>query len=182
MELKDYESFLTRDKGISIFRANFAIMQFEQRALPKHLLDVGCGGGELLRAAKERGVTKLTGVDGVQDALEQCKDIQGKIYEIDLNTQNLPFADQSFDGVTCLEVLEHLYAPQKTLAEIYRVLEDEKWAIISIPNPFTYSMRLKILFGENISDPATVGGHIKFFRRQDLKKYAWKRASNTLKS
>ena len=36
---------------------------------------------------------------------------------------SLPFADESFDGVTCGYVLEHLPDPQLGLAELARVMQ-----------------------------------------------------------
>ncbi len=35
----------------------------------------------------------------------------------------LPFADDTFDAVLCYDVLEHVLNPEKTLAEVYRVLK-----------------------------------------------------------
>ena len=45
----------------------------------------------------------------------------------------LPFSDASFDGVICLEVLEHVVAPTKGAAEIARVLKPGGSAWISMP-------------------------------------------------
>ncbi|RNF84271.1 class I SAM-dependent methyltransferase [Montanilutibacter psychrotolerans] len=45
----------------------------------------------------------------------------------------LPFADASFDGVICLEVLEHVAAPATVAAEIARVLKPGGTAWISMP-------------------------------------------------
>jgi 2-polyprenyl-3-methyl-5-hydroxy-6-metoxy-1,4-benzoquinol methylase len=170
MNLNNYKSFLSHDMPNAVFRANKALAEFTRLKFPTRLLDIGCGSGELLRIAQNIGVQNLAGVDGVQDALEKCRDIQGEIRQVDLNKTGLPFPDEAFDGVTCLEVLEHLYDPQNTLREIFRVLEKGSCAIISVPNPFSYAVRARVLFGSNVSDPATIGGHIKFFRSSDIRK------------
>ncbi len=170
MNLNNYQSFLSRDMSNAVFRANKALAEFKRLKFPTRLLDVGCGSGELLRIAKNNGVQNLAGVDGVQDALEKCRDIQGETHQVDLNASGLPFSNETFDGITCLEVLEHLYAPQNTIREIFRVLEKGSYAVISVPNPFSYAVRAKVLFGSNVSDPATIGGHIKFFRSNDIRK------------
>lgn len=170
MNLKNYESFLTRDQSNAVYRANKALDAIQDWQLPRNLLDVGCGSGELLRLATDRGMGNVFGVDGVQDALRQSQDAPGEIHIVDLNASGLPFPDDKFDAVTCLEVLEHLYAPQQTLAEIARVTRPGGRVLLSVPNPFGYAARLRLLSGHNISDPATIGGHIKFFKREDLQK------------
>lgn len=45
----------------------------------------------------------------------------------------LPFAENCFDGVTCLEVLEHVLDPAQVLAEIKRVLKPGGRGWISMP-------------------------------------------------
>jgi len=45
----------------------------------------------------------------------------------------LPFADACFDGVVCLEVLEHVRDPQRVLEEIARVLRPGGRAWLSMP-------------------------------------------------
>ncbi|MEE4252397.1 MAG: methyltransferase domain-containing protein, partial [Alcanivoracaceae bacterium] len=45
----------------------------------------------------------------------------------------LPFPDQCFDGVFCLEVLEHVPEPAKVMQEISRVLKPGGRAWISMP-------------------------------------------------
>lgn len=45
----------------------------------------------------------------------------------------LPFADASFDGVLCLEVLEHVANPRAMLREVARVLKPDGRAWLSMP-------------------------------------------------
>ena len=45
----------------------------------------------------------------------------------------LPFSDGIFDAVACLEVLEHVRAPDKVLSEIARVLRPGGMAYVSMP-------------------------------------------------
>lgn len=168
MKLDNYQSFLDKDAQNARYRANWALSKLKACSWPEELLDVGCGNGDLLRLAKSLGVKEVKGIDGVKESLDFCRDIDGEIFNVDLNVSKFPLRDCSVDAVVCLEVLEHLYDPKKTLQEIFRVLRMEKIAVISVPNPFAYLSRLKILLGKNISDPSITGGHIKFFRSYDL--------------
>lgn len=65
----------------------------------------------------------------------------------DLNTQKLPFESESFDLITCLEVIEHLYNPDNLIEEIKRVLKPGKVLILSTPNLASWSNRLLLLLG-----------------------------------
>jgi SAM-dependent methyltransferase len=45
----------------------------------------------------------------------------------------LPFADDSFDGLICIHVLEHVQDDTKALSELYRVLKKGGFAILQVP-------------------------------------------------
>ncbi len=76
-----------------------------------------------------------------------------------------PLNDSDFDGVTCLEVLEHLKDPDSseldfisthyqlgffnTLLEVNRILKDGGLAIFTTPNTSSYNSIVSILRGES---------------------------------
>jgi ubiquinone/menaquinone biosynthesis C-methylase UbiE len=59
--------------------------------------------------------------------------VGGSIYD-------LPFADGSFDLVTCNVVMEHLGEPEKAVAEVARVLSSGGVLIINTPNLWNYGV------------------------------------------
>ena len=70
------------------------------------------------------------------------------VLKINLNDR-LPYDDNSFDIVTCLDVLEHLDNPHQALKELIRV---SKYSVfISLPNMHHYSFRSRFFFGGGIS-------------------------------
>jgi ubiquinone/menaquinone biosynthesis C-methylase UbiE len=84
-----------------------------------------------------------------------CCDLYPEIFRLngvsiqqgDLNGE-LPFADRSFDYVTCLEGLEHIENPQQAIREFARVLRPGGKVIVSIPNILNIEERLKwLLYG-----------------------------------
>jgi SAM-dependent methyltransferase len=91
------------------------------------ILDVGCGNGAFLNKLPER--YRIVGLDFSWEALKYVKN--KAIYG---NIAVLPFKSESFDLVTCLEVLEHLPLNvfEKALFEIQRV--SKKYIIVSVPN------------------------------------------------
>jgi len=94
---------------------------------PNTLLDAGCGEGEMLR----RGVLP-TAVRPVCLDLRPASLAQAATpARVRASVLSLPFADRSFDAVTCLEVLEHLDNPATAVREIARVSRHA--FVVSVP-------------------------------------------------
>ena len=60
--------------------------------------------------------------------------------EVDLEEEKLPFPDNSFDCVLCLDVLEHLENIHEVFDELCRVTRSH--VIISLPNPWRSFLRV----------------------------------------
>lgn len=95
-----------------------------EKYLPKNkklkILDVGCGPGAALLYLSRFG--DVIGVDLSDEALKYAKK-RGKVIKADISS--LPFENESFDLVTCLDVLYHQWVKdnKKALLEIKRVLK-----------------------------------------------------------
>ena len=89
------------------------------------VLDLGCAGGFMAEALDDRGA-RVSGIDPAAraiDAAEQHARAEGRA--IDYTTgvgEALPYPDQGFDAVVCVDVLEHVQDLDQVLAEVYRVL------------------------------------------------------------
>ena len=82
----------------------------------------------------------------------RCCDLYPEIFRldgVDVHRGNLdaelPFADQSFEYVTCLEGLEHIENPQQAMREFARLLKPGGHLIVSVPNILNIEERLKWL-------------------------------------
>ena len=101
----------------------------------QRLLDIGCWNEYLLEGIRQNGLyTELYGVDIVSAGIEaaSAKGFQARV--VDLNREPLSFADESFDGITMLAVLEHVFDPYSVIREIHRVLRPGGELVIDVPN------------------------------------------------
>jgi len=72
-------------------------------------------------------------------------------YDIDLNKEKMPFDDESFDIVVCLEMLEHVLYPSRVIDELARVLKRDGIMILSMPNEYNFYLRAHYLLGKKIN-------------------------------
>jgi ubiquinone/menaquinone biosynthesis C-methylase UbiE len=101
----------------------------------RRLLDVGCGDGRLLRAARERGLVAF-GVDLSSNGAVLAKSFTPAAHVVVGNGERLPFPDDAFDYLTCLGSLEHLLDMEAGLKEIMRVCKADARVCIMVPNSF----------------------------------------------
>jgi len=93
------------------------------------ILDVGCGTGANLEMLAQYG--EAEGVDVSDDALEFCKQ-KGLQAQKGL-AEKLPFADETFDITTALDVIEHLDDDLSGLREMHRVTKSGGYSLIFVP-------------------------------------------------
>jgi len=86
--------------------------------------------------------------------------IQGVIGDLNFQT-SLPFADKSFDIIICKDILEHILEPLAVLKEVRRILKDDGFVVISVPNHFYLSLRIRLLFGKGLIWKAIGSDHSK---------------------
>jgi ubiquinone/menaquinone biosynthesis C-methylase UbiE len=98
----------------------------------KLYLDLGCGTGNLLAAAKKKGIP-LTGVDLSAGMSKKAKGKGKDLVIADLH--HLPFRDGCIDGITNVNVFYQLAHPRAFLREVYRVLKPGSKIVISTPKP-----------------------------------------------
>ena len=139
------------------------------------VIDFGCGDcqryGDLILSSGVRYV----GLDVSPTAIRRCqeKGLNAIVHDF---TGPVPFPDNSCDVGLCIEVLEHLFQPDRALQEIYRVLKPGGVALISVPNVVYLPNRLLFLLGifNPGGSPATSlrapwrDPHIRFFTKTSL--------------
>ena len=109
-----------------------------------HVLDLGCGSGELL--AYLRDVRRCTGY-GVEIAdanVLACVQRGVNVIQLNLEEGLAMFADKSFDVVLQLDTMQHLRNTERMLRETARV---GRVGIVSFPNFAHWPNRLRVLGG-----------------------------------
>ena len=112
------ESFL---KGI--------VRSLRSRIENPKILDVGCGTGANLEMLSHFGSAE--GVDVSDEALEFCRQ-KGLTVQKGL-AETLPYADETFDISTALDVIEHLDDDVAGLREMHRVTRSGGYSLIFVP-------------------------------------------------
>ena len=83
------------------------------------LLDIGCGAGNLLVAARKNGWNPQ-GLDVAPNAIDHVRELGFEVFLGEL--QKAQFPSQHFDVITAAEIIEHLSDPRSLLEEIARIL------------------------------------------------------------
>ena len=96
------------------------------------LLEAGCGDGGFTRLMAGRGA-EVAAFDLSPVAVAQARERSGAEYQVASVTQ-IPYQDESFDLVVCLETLEHVPDWQRGLDELIRVLRPGGRLIMTTPN------------------------------------------------
>ena len=86
------------------------------------LLDIGCGGGLLLRDAIALGV-RVTGLDHSVDMVELARERAPGATVVHASAEAMPFRDAAFTAVTMSVVFFFIEDPLRVLSEARRVLE-----------------------------------------------------------
>jgi SAM-dependent methyltransferase len=101
----------------------------------RKLIDVGCGGGYLLKEAAERGLATY-GLDISDYVCRVARQTSPGSAIVTGNGEQLPFGDACFDYVFNLGNLEHFLHMEPGVQEMARVLADDGLACVLLPNSY----------------------------------------------
>ncbi len=148
----------------------------------KVILDVGCGGGLLAEAMAELGA-KVTGIDAASKAIQTAKlhKLENNLTITYKNTTIENFihdTNETFDIITCLELLEHVPHPQALIEDCASILKPNGFLFLSTINRNAMAYLQTILGAEYCLKILPRGTHDyeKFITPSELS--AWVRRAN----
>jgi len=101
------------------------------------VLDIGSADGTFTKVIAEKSqAQEVIGIDILEKSVQYAKQRFKKnkrMRFVTADAQALPFKDDYFAAVFCLEVAEHLAEPLKVFQEINRVLKPDGYFIVLVP-------------------------------------------------
>ena len=144
----------------------------------KHVIDVGCGGGLLTEGMAARGA-QVIGIDMGKAPLSVARLHQHESgLEIDYQqaTAEQMAAEQadSFDTVTCMEMLEHVPDPAATIAACAQLIRDDGRVFLSTINRNPKAYLFAVIGAEYLLQLLPRGTHdyAKFIRPSEMEAWA----------
>ncbi len=123
----------------------------------QNVLDIACGRGEVVAIASKMGACAI-GLDFSPTVLEIAAELKseraserttgGHMELVRADACILPFADNSFDRITMLDIIEHLLPAQldAMLQEVHRTLKPDGFAVIhTLPNRWVYDVTYPLM-------------------------------------
>lgn len=142
-------------------------------------LDIGCGGGILSDAMARKGATVM-GIDLASKALKVAQ-----LHALEAQTPNITYREisaealsiqqpESFDVVTCMEMLEHVPNPESVVQACANLVKPGGWVFFSTINRNPKSFLFAIVGAEYVLNLLPRGTHeyAKFIRPSELAQYA----------
>lgn len=157
---EQYEQQGSRNPLVRALMARFYrdLDELVDRASPSSVLEVGAGGGRVARhVAASRDLEVVVAADVDRALIAHYREATPPVPFQVADIAALPYADQAFDLVLAIEVLEHLPLPEAALREILRV---GCQAIVSVPREPLWRL-LNLVRLAYLRDRGNTPGHIQ---------------------
>ncbi|WP_426370382.1 bifunctional 2-polyprenyl-6-hydroxyphenol methylase/3-demethylubiquinol 3-O-methyltransferase UbiG [Pseudocolwellia sp. HL-MZ7] len=166
---------------INPLRLQFIIQHIEN-IFDKNIIDVGCGGGILSESLAKLGAN-VTGIDMGEEPLNIAK-LHSLESNIKVDYQKITAEEkavecpETFDVVTCMEMLEHVPDPASIIAACANMVKPNGFVFFSTLNKSIMSYLMAIVAAEKVLKivPDGTHEHKSFIRPSTL--IAWAEDNN----
>lgn len=166
---------------INPLRLQFIIQHIEN-VFDKKMIDVGCGGGILSESLAKLGAN-VTGIDMGEEPLNIAK-LHSLESNVKVDYQKITAEEkalecpETFDVVTCMEMLEHVPDPASIIAACASMVKPNGFVFFSTLNKSIMSYLMAIIAAEKVLKivPDGTHDHKSFIRPSTL--IAWAEENN----
>ena len=135
------------------------------------VLDLGCGEGRHAAGVLQGGAGFVVGADMDQGALRSARQRLADLGMADAgwlccDGRHVPLQSGAFDRVICSEMLEHVVDHDRVLQELDRLLSLGGLLAVTVPSYWPE----KVCWWLSVGYQQQPGGHVKIFRRHDLRR------------
>jgi 2-polyprenyl-3-methyl-5-hydroxy-6-metoxy-1,4-benzoquinol methylase len=126
--------------------------------IPRRIVDVGCGTGELLRLLVDRLSAEpelVVGVDASRGGIRRARGTLAKARWVVGDLYRLPADLAQFDLVLCTEVLEHVREPRRAIDVLRRLCASDGRVAVTVPDGAQDSWE----------------GHVNFWTETELRRF-----------
>jgi len=129
-----YDEYYQTEFGKKIDRIEKEIISALLRNISrKEMLELGCGTGHWTHYFTQQGFD-VTAIDNSEEMLKIAKNKRINAKFLNVNSQKLPFENESFNTVSSITMLEFVDNQEAVIKEVYRVLKKDGWLILGCLN------------------------------------------------
>ncbi len=162
----DYQQAVSRSGEIYPVRWKWHLRGILKHKASGSVLDIGCNSGGFLTSLKG-GQWKLHGIEYSPATAERARAATGgQIFAGDVLDAN--FRPRSFDLITCMDVLEHLYEPREVLRRVNEWLKPGGVFYVFVPNIHSWEARIFRSHWYGLDLPR----HVQHFSKRSLTELA----------
>jgi SAM-dependent methyltransferase len=130
-----FNRYIRIEKKLIYSRYKFAVENIKSGS---DILEIGCayGSGSKLMRDLDGNLRSYTGIDLSADSVKSANKEYSELGRfLESDAENLSsFQKDTFDNVISFENIEHIKNPRKSFIEIFRVLKNDGFLILSTPN------------------------------------------------
>lgn len=108
-----------------------------------HVMDLGCGEGELLSYLIARKGVRGEGIEKNEEKAAHCIERGLSVLQGDMNVEVLDYPEDRFDYVILSQTLQQVYEPDVLIRAMLRI---GRRGIVSFPNFSHWGIRLQVFF------------------------------------
>ena len=148
-----------RERETDAFHHEFLRMVRTYIPPPSKLLDLGCGSGYSSLRLAESGY-RVLGMDISEKFLDRAASRIGNQLQYTIgDALEMPFADQSFDGIASFDMIEHVVDAERVFREVDRTLRPGGRVVYVCPNYWSPIIPIKALINLLRGGP----GYLSFY-------------------